>query len=132
MPVATPEELAGLAARLRPVLVEAARRGETVTYNELAQRAGVEPPYTIHKTTLALEALARADHAAGRPLVAALAVGKTGAPGAGFFEVLSGLDRYHGPERGPDAREHHARELEAAIAYWGEANGGTPFDDTSE
>ena len=119
MSVGTAEELAGLAGRLRPVLVEAARRGETVTYNALAQAAGVEPPYTIHKTTLALEALARADHAAGRPLLAALAVGKAGVPGAGFFEVLAELERYHGPERGPEAAAHHERELKAAIAYWG-------------
>lgn len=107
-----------IAAALRPVLLAAAREGRTVTYRELAAAAEVPPPHTIHKTTRALEALTREDHAAGRPLLAALAVGKGGIPGPGFFQLLSVLGRYDGPHRGDDAAAQHARELAPAIAYW--------------
>lgn len=108
-----------MAAALRPVLLAAAREGRTITYRELAIAAEVQAPHTIHKTTRALEALARADHGAGRPLLAALAVGKAGIPGPGFFHLLAALGRYDGPDQGPEAAAQHAREMDAAVAYWG-------------
>lgn len=119
-----PEE-GGLHERLRPVLRAAALRGTTVTYRELAAQAGVAPPHTIHKATAALENLAREDHDAGRPLLAALAVGKAGLPGPGFFHLLRELGRYDGPDHGPAAAAHHARELDDALAYWAGAERGS-------
>ena len=110
-----------MAARLRSTLIPLARARQTVTYQELAARAEVPPPQTIHKLTLALETLAREDHAAGRPLIAALAVSRTagGLPGRGFFQLLAALGRYDGPDRGPEAQAAHARELDPAWEFWG-------------
>jgi hypothetical protein len=105
-----------LAAHLRGVLAPVARRGGTITYRDLAVAAQVPGPHTIHKTTLALEELIRADHAAGAPLLAAVAVGKTGRPRPGFFHVLAELGRYDGPERGPEAEARHDVELAAVYA----------------
>lgn len=106
---------------LRSILRERAAAGRTATYRELVRLAGVPGPQAVHKVTTALEDMARADHAAGRPLLAALAVGRANGniPGRGFFQLLTELGRYDGPDQGPDAAAHHARELEAACAFWG-------------
>lgn len=109
----------GLHDRLRRVLRAAASRGVVMTYRDLAVEAEAPPPHTIHETTLALEDLARDDHRAGRPLLAALAVGKAGLPGPGFFQLLRKLGRYDGADRGEEAARHHAGELREALRYWG-------------
>ena len=122
-----------LQERLRRVLTLCATAGETLAYRDLAQRAEVPGPHSIHRLTLALEAMIRDDHAAGRPLLAALAVGRAqrGAdgrplPGRGFFHLLAELGRYDGPDHGPAAAACHAGEVEKAQAYWGarEPSGG--------
>ena len=101
-------------ARLRQVLDELAPEARTITYQELALRIAVPPPHRIHKLTLALEALVREDHAAGRPLRAALAVSRApdALPGRGFFQLLAELGRYQGPDRGAAAAAAHAAELQ--------------------
>ncbi|MDH3472267.1 MAG: hypothetical protein OEM59_01135 [Rhodospirillales bacterium] len=116
----------GLAARLRAALIPLARARRTITYRDLAARAEVPPPHSIHRLTLALEDLVRADHAAGRPLLAALAVSRTaeGIPAPGFFHLLAALGRYRAPERGPEAAAAHARELQGAWDYWGSEKAG--------
>lgn len=103
-----------LADRLRPILEAAARRGTTLTYLELATAAGLGPPRAIHRVTDALEALIRADHAAGRPLLAAVAVSakRGGLPAPGFFRLATELGRYFGPENGPQATLFHNLELD--------------------
>lgn len=107
-----------LAAELRPILERVAREGGTITYRDLAASARVPGPHSIHKTTMALESLIRADHAAGRALIAAVAVGKPGRPRPGFFHVLHELGRYHGPESGADADAHHDDELAGVYATY--------------
>ena len=110
----TDEHDAELADRLRPILAASAGRHATLTYLELAQAAGVAPPRAIHRVTLALERLMREDHAAGRPLLAAVAVSakRGGTPAPGFFRLAAELGVYFGPERGPQAALFHAMELE--------------------
>jgi hypothetical protein len=105
---------------LRRELEDRALAGETVRYRDLARAAEVPGPHTIHKTTQALEAITRADHAAGRPLLAALAVGRGsgGLPGPGFFQLLRELGRYDGPDDGEAAAAQHRRELEAVFAAY--------------
>ena len=105
---------------LRRQLEDHARAGETVRYRDLARAAEVPGPQTIHKTTQALEAITRADHAAGRPLIAALAVGRgsAGLPGPGFFQLLRELGRYDGPDSGAAAAAAHTRECEAVFAAY--------------
>lgn len=99
--------------RLREALAKLAVERRTVTYKELAALVPVPPPHTIHKLTLALEELLREDAAAGRPLLAALAVsrGPAGLPGRGFFLLATELGLYTGREDGADARAFHAAEL---------------------
>ena len=110
-----------LRARLRLVLYDLARMRDRVTYRELALLAEVPQPHSIHKLTLALEALIREDAAAGRPLLAALAVsrGPAALPGRGFFELLRTLGLYQGPDSGAEAAARHAAELERVWKHWG-------------
>lgn len=99
--------------RLRAALAELAAERRTTTYKDLAERVQVPTPHTIHKLTLALEDLIREDAAAGRPLLAALAIsrGPAGLPGRGFFLLAAELGLYAGSGDGPDARTFHAAEL---------------------
>lgn len=114
-----------LKAAIRRTLIAIAGGRETVTYRDLAALADAQSPHAIHKVTLALEDLVREDHAAGRPLLAALAVSRAqgGVPGRGFFHLLTELGRYQGPDRGPEAAAAHAAELAAVWAYWGRLGG---------
>lgn len=120
-PAASETIEADIHTRIRQVLQSCAQAGSPISYRDLVARAQIPPPHGIHKTTLALEDLVRKDHAAGRPLLAALAVsrGNPGLPGHGFFFLLGELGRYDGPERGPEAAAAFERELQAAVAYWG-------------
>ena len=73
--------------RLQQVLMDQAQTGTAMTYRELAQRLGLEPPHTIHRVTEALERLMEDDVAAGRPIMSAICVSKMrpGIPARGFF-----------------------------------------------
>ncbi len=110
-----------LTEAVRAALLPLARAGHTVSYRDLAALVQVAGPQIIRKLTLALEASMREDHAAGRPLIAALAVSRSGdnLPGRGFFHVLAELGRYDGPDRGAAAARAHATELAGALRYWG-------------
>lgn len=106
-----------LADRLRPILEDVARRGATLTYLELATAAGIGPPHAIHRVAHALETLIREDHAAGRPLLAAVVVSarRGGLPAPGYFHLAAELGRYFGPDRGPQAALFHSLELERVL-----------------
>lgn len=122
----TEEERAALERCLR----ECIAAGTPLTYLTLAERLAMAGPHRIHRLTAALEDLVRADHAAGRPLLAACAVGRSGLPGRGFFQLLRELGRYDGPDGGTEAAACHARELAAALDWWrgpeGDAGNGRP------
>ncbi len=105
-------------AALEAALLAHARQGRTIAYAALAAEIGLRPPHRIHRLTLALEERVRADHQAGKPLLAAVAVGKLGVPGRGFFQLLASLGRYEGAEQGSDALAQHRQELSAALRYW--------------
>ncbi|GAB4393308.1 MAG: hypothetical protein Tsb0032_12230 [Kiloniellaceae bacterium] len=106
---------------LRRELTACAKAGETVTYRDVAWRVAFPGPHAIHRLTALLEVMVREDHAAGRPLLAALAVSRAqnGIPGRGFFQLLAELGRYDGPDQGPEAAACHAAELQAALNCWG-------------
>lgn len=108
--------------RLRALLCGLARRRETATYQELAVSLDLAGRHRIHRLTAVLETLIREDHAAGRPLAAAMIVSRAldGLPQRGFFDLLGELGRYGGPPLGEAAAEAHGRELEAAWQYWAE------------
>jgi hypothetical protein len=89
-----------------------------VTYRELANGLGLRPPHTIHRLALALEATMHEDVDAGRPLIAALVVSKTGGrlPQQGFFERAATLGRL--PAEPGAAVAAYRREFDAAVAAW--------------
>ena len=109
---AEPVDLAALRAHLERL----AARGQTATYQEVAQALGLRPPHTIHRLTLALEELLAADAAAGRPLLAAVVVSRSrgGLPAPGFFARLRALGLYAGADAGAPAAARH-RELLAEV-----------------
>ncbi len=104
--------------RLRLVLVEQAGTGEPVTYRALADRLGLAPPQTIQRVAAALERLMAEDAAAGRPLLAALCVGRSrqGLPARGFFDTAQALGLFDGDPEGPEARDFHEREFRRVLA----------------
>ncbi|HWE40714.1 MAG TPA: hypothetical protein VG406_29500 [Isosphaeraceae bacterium] len=83
---------ADLVRRAWPVLLEAIRQRRTISYSELAGRAG--PPLTgrqVHRQLL--NPLAARCRRAGLPDLAALVVRKdTGLPGAGWFDPTTAAD----------------------------------------
>ena len=106
---------------LREELLKQVRTGLPVTYKELADRLALAPPHTIHRVTEALERLMDEDAAAGRPLLAAFAVGKarSGVPARGFFLKARALGLFSGDPEGREALEFHAREVRRALRFYG-------------
>jgi hypothetical protein len=100
-------DLTAAIRRTWPLFVEATRAGRTITYTELAGRAG--PPLTrrqVHRQLLTPLA-ARCRHA-GLPDLSALVVRKdTGMPGAGW----------HTPNRAADPDRAWAEALARCFAY---------------
>jgi hypothetical protein len=107
--------------RLREALKDHARTGTPTTYRELASQLDLEPPNTIHRLTVALEALMAEDVAAGRPMLAAICISKmhTGLPSRGFFLAAESLGVFSGDPAGPEARAFHELELQRALSYYG-------------
>ena len=102
-----------LAPRLRALLAAQAQVGVPVSYCQAADRLGLVPPGVIGRIGAALEALMEEDAAAGRPLLAALCLSRTGSglPARGFFDKAAALGLFAGDPAGPAARAFHAGEL---------------------
>lgn len=100
-------------SRIAEILRTTARNGGTITYREIADSADIPSPGRIQAVTRALENSIRADHVAGRPLSAAVAVSRSGdgMPGAGFFQLCAEIGLYFGPDHGPQARLFYTMEL---------------------
>jgi hypothetical protein len=83
-------------SRMRTYLQGIAAQGVPITYQALAVALELAPPKTIHQVTEALEVLMAEDVAAGRPMIAALVISKsgTGLPAVGFFEMAARLGRF--------------------------------------
>ena len=113
----TPETLA---RRLRAYLQALAALRLPITYRAVAQGLLLSPPNTIHQVTESLEVIMAEDAAADRPFIAAMVISKWrgGLPAPGFFECAARLGRFVGDATGPDAREFHAAEFNAAVALW--------------
>lgn len=106
--------------RLRQILIGQAGAQTLVTYKSLADQLGLLPPNSIHQLTRLLERLMAEDAAAGRPLLAALCVGRLrrNLPAPGFFETATRLGLYAGAPEGPEARTFHAHELARVFATY--------------
>ena len=109
-----------IALRLRKHLQKIAERRVPTTYQELAKALGLTPPHTIHQVTEVLEHLMAEDAATDRPFIAAIAISKArgGLPAPGFFDRARRLGRFVGDEAGVEAWAFHAREFNAAVAFW--------------
>lgn len=108
-------------AALRAHLESLAARGQTATYQQVAQVLGLRPPHTIHRLTVALEELLVADVTTGRALLAAVVVsrGRGGLPAPGFFARLRELGVHEGADRGPPAAARHDQLLAEVFAQYG-------------
>ncbi|WP_229808986.1 hypothetical protein [Salinicola rhizosphaerae] len=83
-------------ARLRQLLQIAPRDSLPMTYQQVAEALGLQPPRTIQRVAQALETLMREDAEQGRPFVAALVVSRRGEglPAQGFFDLAVELGRF--------------------------------------
>ncbi len=113
----TPETIA---RRLRAHLQAVAHQRVPITYRDAVRELHLAPPNTIRQVTEALERLMAEDAAADRPFIAAMVIGKArgGMPAPGFFNCAGSLGRFAGNPTGPEARAFHAREFNAAVAFW--------------
>lgn len=103
-----------LAPRLRELLEGLPDDRLPITYQQAAEALGLTPPRTIQRVALALEALMRADVAAGRSLIAALVISRRGdLPRQGFFELAVALGRFPADPAQHEAayREEFARAM---------------------
>ena len=81
-----------LLGALRQLLQQAVERQRTLGYLEVAEALQLHQAPRISRVAALLELLLRQDHAASRPPVAAMVVGKNGVPRSGFFELLADLN----------------------------------------
>ncbi|MGO2131610.1 MAG: hypothetical protein ACTH3D_01745 [Halomonas sp.] len=108
-----------LAARARRLLETLPASELPLTYRQLAEALGLEPPRTIQRVAQALEMLMREDVDDGRPMIAALVVSRRGEglPAVGFFELAVALERFPAD---PDAQLNAYRdEFQRALVVRG-------------
>ena len=103
-----------LAADLRTLLSRLAPVDPFLTYQAVATALGLTPPGTIQRVAAALDQTMREDVAAGRPMIAALVISRSGdMPRQGFFDLAVALGRF--PE---DPGQHRAAwEAECAAVF---------------
>ncbi len=104
-----------LQQRLRNHLESYARKGETISYRQLAELAEIPSPQVIRQLTDLLESIIREDHAAGiKSSVASLAVSQAvpAIPRAGYFILLRELGIYNGAVEGESAEAFHSNCLQ--------------------
>ncbi|PMR74463.1 hypothetical protein [Billgrantia endophytica] len=86
---------ANLATQVRQILESLPRERLPITYQQLADALGLQPPRTIQRVALALEASMREDIEMDRPFIAALVVSRRAdLPAQGFFELAVALGRF--------------------------------------
>ncbi len=105
---------------LEQLLIDSAKKRQTMTYRQVAQYLELRPPNTIHQATELIEALMRKHAQSTTPQLASLVVSKVrnGLPAPGFFILLHELSLYDGSVDGEDARTFHAQELERCFDYY--------------
>jgi len=119
VPAAGPGAIAD-AGRVRAILIEAARRGEAVSYsqllNELGHRFTRPKMRALCKTLDAIDARAEA---AGEPELAVLVVRESDKlPGQGWWVGATASRAYKGSWTGPEA-EAFVRGIQARVfEYW--------------
>jgi len=100
-----------LQQRLRDHRESQAKKGETISYRQLAELAEIPSPQVIRQLTDLLENIIREDHTAGiNASVASLAVSQAipAIPRAGYFMLLREQGVYSGADEGEQAEAFHA------------------------
>lgn len=107
-------------AAVRELLVEAARRGEAMSYSETLNRLGLG--FSRPKMRTLCRTMDRIDEdgrAAGEPGLAVLVVrAADGLPGQGWWTTRGQALDHQGAWEGPAAHKLVAREQKAAFRYW--------------
>ena len=105
-----------LPAQARQLLETAPRETLPMTYQQLAEALGLQPPRTIQRVAQALETLMREDAHQGRPFIGALVVSRRGEglPAQGFFELAVELGRF--PADPAQHAEAWRQEFERVLA----------------
>jgi hypothetical protein len=105
-------------ARLVAALADLAQARQTITYGALAARIGLEGAGRIARLTALLEMLMEEDTALGRPLRAALVVGKAagGLPARGFFDKAHSLGLCPAEISRPLAEAFHQAQRDAVFS----------------
>lgn len=97
--------------------VAAARARRTLTYTQVARRAGLpfETDEDVFVLSVLLTDLSRSEHQHGRPLLSAVVVhAEDGAPGTGFYTLARELGSF----RGRDTLGFYAAELSRVHDFW--------------
>lgn len=115
------DDLIALAAEVRALLSLRNPADPFFTYHTLALGLGLTPPGTIQRVAAALEQIMREDVAAGRPMIAALVISRSGdMPRRGFFDLAVALGRFAAD---PDC--HRLAWQEECAAVFGTQAGAT-------
>jgi len=106
--------------QLRTLLKSYIANRQTVDYRTVANLLGFRPPNTIGQTTALLEACQEDDALLGKPQIACVVIQKTGQPypRPGFYQKLTELNIYQGPEKGAQALMWHQNELEKVFIFY--------------
>jgi len=107
--------------RAQIALFAALKSGQAVTYDALAQAAGIPAPHRIHKLTLWLEQLMAEDAATGQPLRAAIIVSRLHDwPARGFFDTARQLGLLAHKLSREDEIAWYYQERKSAFKAYGE------------
>lgn len=99
---------------VRELIIEYARRGDTLTYGEIAKRFNVSWPRIRHILPKHLGAICEIEHTNARPLLSCLVVDKnTGKCGDGFFKMAGILEIVVG-----DRDQYLRHEQQRVFDYW--------------
>ena len=106
---------------VRKILTERCTNRLVITYKDLAILLGIAPPHSIQQLVMLLESCQEDDAVLQQPQIASVVVQKTGLnyPRAGYFQKLSSLGLYSGPDQGPEAQMWHQNELEKVFEHYG-------------
>ena len=96
-------------------LVKCARFRGTITYQEIAELTGlpIVGSYMGKEVGHLLGEISEAQHALGRPMLSAIAVGVDGLPGEGFFKLATTLGKFTG--HGDEAQRHFWEQERSAV-----------------
>ena len=109
--------------KARELLLDQLAHGQTLSYQQFADRMGIVKSPIISKVTTILEDLIAEDAANKQPLIAAMVIQKGTAqiPRPGFYQYLQQFGLFHGDCQGAEAVKWHQQELQK-LHLWHRTN----------